>query len=423
TEMVKKIHLKLLRDTKASWMQFGAVALIITLGVAIFITSYAAYKNLDSSYEYTFQQLNMADYWISVDNLPPKAVKEIDEIPGVAAQGRIVGDVVLDLAPIYRGERVLGRVVSLPRYGNTAINNVQVTSGSYFSSDSGREILMEKRFAEYHKMNPGDWLTIERENSKLRFRISGIATSPEYIWVARSAQDMMPSPRTFGILFMSQPGAESLFGMTGGTNEIIMTVAAGVDRKAVLDEVRNILRKNGIKRLTSKDEPVTVETRRADIFQGVRTAYMVERKDQLSNRLLKMDLDGFREMAVLFPTLFLSVAALAIYTLLSRLVESQRVQIGLMRALGYSRRSVLMHFLGFALLVGILGSVSGAILGSLMANALTVEYAKQLKIPFIIISPPWSVVLTGIITGIMVPVAAGIIPAWATAGMRPAQAM
>jgi putative ABC transport system permease protein len=419
---VSKLQRKLLRDIRAARSQFIAVALVIILGIATFVVSYAAYRNLDDSYEYTYERLRMADYWISVDFIPERAAREMDEIPGVVAQGRIVGEVVLDLVG-EGGERVVGRVISLPSQNHPKVNDVQVESGSYFKSRSGREILLEKHFAEYHKLVPGDWLTIKRGDNKARFRIAGIVTSPEYIWVAKSAQEIFVTARTFGVIYMPQPRAETLFGMKGLFNEINLIVDRSIDRSTILNEVGQILRTHHIKRLSSKDEPVAIQTRKIDIVQGVRTAQVIERKDHLGNRLLKSDLEGFRALAVLFPALFLFAAALAIYVLLNRLVESQRVQIGLMRALGYGKTKVLIHYLGFALIVGTVGSLLGAVLGHVLANALTMEYARQLELPSTIIEPRWGVMAVGILIGIVVPLVAGFRPAWATAGMHPAEAM
>ena len=64
---------KLLRDIFASRAQYLAVVFIIVLGVAIFIASFAAYQNLYSSYDNSYQRLGMADYWISLDRISSKA--------------------------------------------------------------------------------------------------------------------------------------------------------------------------------------------------------------------------------------------------------------------------------------------------------------------------------------------------------------
>ena len=104
-------------------------------------------------------------------------------------------------------------------------------------------------------------------------------------------------------------------------------------------------------------------------------------------------------------------------------MESQRVQIGLMRALGYSKARVLFHYLGFALTVGVVGSLLGVVLGNAVAKALTEEYARQLALPFVVFEPHWGVVVVGMAIGVLMPVAAGLFPVWATTRMRPAEAM
>lgn len=419
---ISPLQRKLLRDLLGARAQFGAVVLIIIFGVAAFVATYESYQNLYISYERTYDRLSMADYWITVDYLPARATRDMNKIPGVTAQGRIIGNVKIDLK-LAGGQRVEGRVVSLPAGAHPAINDVSVEMGSYFSPGGRREVLVEKRFAEYHRLEPGDWLTLERGETKAPFRVAGVVVSPEYIWIAKSFQEPMPTAMTFGILFMPQSRAEQFFGMNGLANEINLILDGGADSQQPLAAVKDVLHRYHISRITEQNEPVAMSTRKIDIVRGVRTAHMVARQDQPSHHLLKQDLDGFQQMSVLFPVLFLSLAALAIYVLLSRLVEAQRVQIGLMRALGYSRLQVLGHYIGFALAVGLLGSVVGAVVGHLVAGTLTSFYIGFLRIPYTVLRPQWSVVIIGIIIGTIVPVLAGILPAWSTSRLRPAEAM
>lgn len=419
---VPKLHLKLLRDIKSAKIQYGAVAFIIFLGITIFICGYEAYLNLDISYNAYFDRLNMGDYWISVDEIDDRAVRQLNEIPGVTAIGRITGDVNIDMGR-ETGEKVAGRVISLPSLHSPDVNIVQIESGGYFSPEFGREILVENHFADYHKIKPGDWLTIEHQGVKAKFKVMGIVVSPEYLWVTKSAQEPMPSPRTFGVFFIPENTAEQIFGMDGKSSELILRVAQGADHGKVLDKVKDVLRRHYIGRMTSKDDPVQVRTREIDIIRGVRTAYMTARKDMPSVQLLRQDLEGFAMLAFLFPLLFLTMASLSIYVLLGRLIESQRVQIGLMRAIGYSRSSILFHYMGFALVVGIAGSVLGAIAGHLMANGLTAVYVSQLNIPNVIILTHWGVIIAGIIIGVGIPLVAGLLPAWSTLRIQPAEAM
>ncbi|HJX03879.1 MAG TPA: FtsX-like permease family protein, partial [Dehalococcoidia bacterium] len=255
------------------------------------------------------------------------------------------------------------------------------------------------------------------------FTIAGVISSPEYIFVTKSEQDVMPLPRTFGVLFMAQPAAEKLFSLEGRVNEINLLVDNGVSHAEVSQKIEETLLRFGIRRVTFKNDPVSIETRKIDIVRGVRSAYVIEREDQIVNKLLKQDLESFQQMAFLFPMLFLSIASFTIYVLLSRLVESQRVQIGLMRGLGYTRLGILLHYTAFALIIGITGALLGALLGNYIGSWMTRFYVAQLNLPLTVIEISWSTTLGGIITGIAIPVIAGFIPAWSTMRLTPAIAM
>ncbi|MBN1375645.1 MAG: ABC transporter permease [Dehalococcoidia bacterium] len=417
-----RIQLKLLRDVWKNKIQYGAVAFIIFLGVSIFITCYEAYLNLNMSYNAFYDRLNMADYWISVDGIGQNAVKDMNEIAGVEAYGRIVKDLFIDMGG-ETGEKVTGRVISLPENQMPPVNLVQIEAGNYFSRTYGREILVERHFADYYNLRPGNWLRLENEGVKSSFRIRGIVMSPEHIWVVKSAQEPMVTPRTFGIIFMPLNEAEKLFDMEGTVNEITFTVAPDMDHAAILSKVRSILESHYIKRMTSKDDKVELQTRRIDIVQGIRTAYMTERKNLPVVQILRQDMESFAMLAFLFPLLFLTMASLTIYVLLNRLVESQRIQIGLIRAMGYSQKTVMLHYLGFALIVGTIGSLIGAIAGHLWANGLTEMYIDALNIPIFVTGVHWGAILGGMATGLLIPLLAGLMPAWSTIRIQPAEAM
>ena len=126
---ISKLHRKLFRDIAASKVQFGAVIFIILLGVTMFVGAYGAYQNLGNSYETSFNRLEMADYWVTVDYIDQNAARDLNNISGVTAEGRIIGDVNIDLVE-ESGEKVVGRVVSLPPQERPVLNNVQVVSGS-----------------------------------------------------------------------------------------------------------------------------------------------------------------------------------------------------------------------------------------------------------------------------------------------------
>lgn len=419
---IRRIHLKTFRDISTAKVQYAAVVLVILLGVSLFIGAYSAYQNLNKSYELSFDFLDMGDYWITLDRIDERAVMDLNRLSGVRAQGRIIGTVQIDIEQ-QSDVRIEGKVISLPENEMPAINRILLNRGKYFSASPQREILVEKHFADYHNLSPGDKLTLRFNERRAVYKVSGVISSPEYIYVVKNEQDVMPLPRTFGVIFMPERSASELFEMSGMVNEINILLENETIPSEVLPQIEEILRRFGIKRIIYKNTPVSIETKKMDILQGVRTAYIIERNDQIVNRLLKQDLQSFQQMAFLFPLLFLSIASFTIYVLLSRLVESQRVQIGLMRGLGYKKQTILLHYANYALFVGLLGAFLGCILGNYIGSWMTRFYVSQLNLPYTVIEVQWGTTIAGFLTGLFIPLLAGLIPAWHAMRLSPAEAM
>jgi len=299
--------------------------------------------------------------------------------------------------PGAEGKRVLARVISLPSDGRPEVNDVKVEKGSYFGAGDDDAVLVEKSFAEYHGLEPGDTLLLRIEDREIGFDIAGTITSPEYIWPAKSRQEILVSPEAFGVVFVPE---EAVPRLVGGpfTNEFAVTVVEGADREAAIRAATTVLM------------PYVIMD-------------VVPSEEQPSNIAVSMDLEEFREFSEVFPLLFLIVGALATYIFLTRIVHNQRGQIGLMRAIGYSRGQVLRHYLGYALIIGIVGAVAGAIAGYLLSEVVTTFYAGILGLPYAEMHVRWLAIAAGIVLGIIPCVIAGLIPARAASRLSPAEAM
>ena len=399
---MNKLQRKLVRDLGTSKWLFLAVAVVIFLGVALFESSFLGYRNLKTSYEFTYDQLAFADFTVKVVEAPWETVAELEALPGVqAVTGRVNTDIPLTL-PGDTPKTILARIISLPAGSRPAVNNVKVEKGDYFDQSDGDVLLMDKSFAEHHDLQPEDTVYLAGDGGEASYRIKGIVTSPEYIWPAKSRQEILVSPEIFGVVFVSHDLAADLTGRAT-INEFNFLVEEGADRDSVIDAVRGAL--------GSHDYQVM------DV---------VKLEDQPSNAALAADLEGYSEIAEVFPALFLIVGALATYILLTRLVQNQRSQIGLMRAVGYTRRRVLVHYLSFALAIGMVASVAGTIVGYLLSEVVTHFYVGMLGLPYTSTEMgwiEWLVLEEGMMAGILPCVIAGIVPAWSASRLPPSEAM
>lgn len=73
--------------------------------------------------------------------------------------------------------------------------------------------------------------------------------------------------------------------------------------------------------------------------------------------------DRMRAIGRVFPVMFFLVAALISLTTMTRMVEEQRIEIGTMKALGYSKITIASKYLGYAFMATLGGSVFGFLFG------------------------------------------------------------
>lgn len=98
--------------------------------------------------------------------------------------------------------------------------------------------------------------------------------------------------------------------------------------------------------------------------------------------------DRMRAIGEVFPVLFFLVAALISLTTMTRMVEEQRTQIGTLKALGYSRRSIAGKYLGYAFLATISGCIVGVLAGeSTLPKEVLKSYSVMYKHMHEIVTP------------------------------------
>ena len=98
-----------------------------------------------------------------------------------------------------------------------------------------------------------------------------------------------------------------------------------------------------------------------------------------------IDAERIDSIAVVFPIFFILVAALVCLTTMTRMVEEQRTEIGTLKALGYSRASIIGQYIGYALIASILGGVIGLSVGFvLFPKVIFAAYSMLYDIPNII---------------------------------------
>ena len=113
-----------------------------------------------------------------------------------------------------------------------------------------------------------------------------------------------------------------------------------------------------------EDARVQLQDARKTIDElGEPDIYALTRNTNLGYVVFESDSDIVAGVAKIFPVFFLAVAALVCITTMTRMIDEERTQIGILKALGYSSRAIMGKFLGYSGSASILGCVFGLLLG------------------------------------------------------------
>ncbi|MEW6278887.1 MAG: ABC transporter permease [Candidatus Eremiobacterota bacterium] len=356
--MDRLLFRKLWRDMRTGALSFGAAAAMVALSVALFMAFFGAFLNLRLSCQETYRELRFLDFYLSMRRSNTGWVERVRMIPGVAeAEGRSVVGVRILLGEGPQAEHVRGRAIGMPFPERPRINDVFVEEGRYPQAARG-EALLEKRFARERGFPVGSTLTVRAGGRRARFLVTGLVSSPEYIWLVHDRFDPRPNPRQFCVFFLSESDARSL-GRANGFNEIHVLVRNPEQVQDVLQEA---------------------DRRFGDDLETP----PVGRADQASNAMLERDQRAFALLAVLFPTIFLAISAVLLASSVWQLLTQQRQQIGVLMSQGFSSHQLFRHYVGYAGAVGILGGAVGGLAGLGLSDYCTRFYTGALGIPFVV---------------------------------------
>lgn len=275
-------------------------------------------------------------------------------LPGVAqVQARIVATVHLQVDGY--DQAVTAQVVSLAEPGDDALNQVFLRQGRLPEQDW--EVIAGEAFAQAHGLHPGDGFTAILNGRQQRLTLSGIGLAPDFIYQIRPG-DVFPDFERFGILWLRRDALAHAFDLDGAFNQLSLRLQPGVVARDVIDPLDRLL------------QP----------FGGVGAH---DRELQMSHRFLNEELRQLGAMTRLFSGIFLAVSAFLLSVVISRLIGTQREQIAVLKAFGYSRWEVGLHYAQLVLLLVGVGVLPGVALGAWMGRGMANLYAGFFRFPFL----------------------------------------
>jgi putative ABC transport system permease protein len=362
---VRALDRKLLRDLWRLKGQMLSIAMVVGAGVMTVVTLRGSYESLADSLDRYYRENRFAEVFAELERAPERVALQIAMLPGVAAvQTRVMQMVNLDVPGL--PEAAVGQMLSIPPRPEPTLNAIHIVQGRYIDPSRPDEVLVSESFANANALGPGSQLGAVINGRWRRLEVVGIAISPDFIGEIAPGT-ILPDDRRFGILRMNRDVLAAAAGLRGSFNEISLTLAPGASEAAVIAAVDVLL------------EPY-----------GGRGAY--GRRNQQSHETVTGELKQNRTTGTFIPAIFLGVAAFLLNIVLSRLVGTQRDQIAVLKAFGYSNTDVGRHYLRFALASVVSGALIGTAVGIYFGGALTGVYGQFFRFPDLQYEVSWRLI-------------------------------
>jgi putative ABC transport system permease protein len=362
---VTALRRKLLRDLWHLRGQIVAIALVVACGVAVVVTARSSYESLRVSQSTYYARYRFAHVFAGLKRAPETLRARIAAIPGVTAvETRIVAEVTLDVPGL--DEPATGRLISIPERRVPILNDLHLRSGRWPLPGRRDEALVSEAFAEANRLQVGDGVGAVLHGRWQRLRVVGVAISPEYVYEIQGT-NLFPDNRRFGVLWLSRDALGPPFQMEGAFNDVALRLGAAASEEEVIAQLDRLLERYG----------------------GL-GAY--GRSDHVSHRFISDEIQQNRVFGTVVPAIFLGVAAFLLNIVLSRLVATQRDQIAVLKAFGYTDRAVALHYLGFALAAVALGAAFGIAAGLWLGAQINALYSDYYRFPVLRFEPGLTVI-------------------------------
>lgn len=328
--MVKSaLFKKSIQDIRKSRAQFLSILIMAAIAVGMSVGLSTIWTTVYVHAQNFYEATNVSDFWISVSNPSELNLWRIRNIEGVqTAEKRFY---INNATAEIEGEPSL-QIFGIAK--NKTLDTPDVTIGKKVSK---RGAILDRSFADANRLSVGDSLTVTLNDHNIDVVIEALALSSETIYSIRDSSSMLPNPKGYGFIVMDIDRISSAYGGKKPYNQIAVKLAPGADITAVQSQI--------------------------DAIFGQKLNFVMKNTDNRGINFANAKVVQFRSLATIFPSMFFLVTALITFSTMMRLTEDQRSQIGILKALGYRRESILWHYASYGIYVGAAGILIGALFG------------------------------------------------------------
>ena len=318
--MLKK---KMFRDIKNNLSQFITIFLMVAIGVMAYFGIEAYMSGMQETADKFYTENNLQDLNVVGINFTESDLKKIKFIDNVKDAER-----KLSITGITNGDKTL--LLNFIEENN--ISKFYVKDGEKFDKNKSG-VWLDEFYAKENNISVGDKILIKYDSFSKEETVLGLINVPDHIYDTKDSSELYPNRKEFGFAYLSINELPEEY-------QVYNYVMVDVDNKDNVLSVKENIEKN------------------VESALGV-----IKIEDTASYKTYQGEVDEGKTYIGVFSGLFLFIAMLSVITTMNRVIKNERIEIGTLKALGFSNSKVLFHYIGYGFWISLFAAIAGLFLG------------------------------------------------------------
>lgn len=351
------LNRKLFRDIANNKSQFITIFLMILIGVMAYSGIKAYMIGMSDTANRFYTSNNLQDLNV-LGEFSEKDLNDIKKIEHVKNAER-----KLELNVTDSNNSSISYLLTIIESND--ISRFEVSDGIKFDA-SRRGVWVDNYHAKKSSIKVGDTISFKYEGYEWKEEVLGIIYIPDHIYTIKDEKALLPNYESFGSLYMSYIELEDYI-----KKEAIESLSKTKGVNLTLEQFNKLMPKFDYKAqipyqyiMVSIDDKKNMNDVKNSIEKNIENAKaMIEIEDTASYKMYQGEIDEGKAFVGIFSGLFLFIAMLSVITTMTRVVKRQKLQIGTLKSLGFSKFKINMHYIGYGFWISLLGSICGLLLG------------------------------------------------------------
>lgn len=318
--MLKK---KMFRDIKNNLSQFITIFLMIAIGVMAYFGIEAYMSGMQETADKFYTENNLQDLNVVGINFTESDLEKIKSIDNVKDAER-----KLSITGITNDDKTL--LLNFIEENN--ISKFYVKDGEKFDKNKSG-VWLDEFYAKENNISVGDKILIKYDSFSKEETVLGLINVPDHIYDTKDSSELYPNRKEFGFAYLSINELPEEY-------QVYNYVMVDVDNKDNVLSVKENIEKN------------------VESALGV-----IKIEDTASYKTYQGEVDEGKTYIGVFSGLFLFIAMLSVITTMNRVIKNERIEIGTLKALGFSNSKVLFHYIGYGFWISLFAAIAGLFLG------------------------------------------------------------